>query len=231
MTMTRTPHRDRGFTLLELGIVLGVIAILMAGSVVLTTGAVAAAKKERAATELRSYAKIAAGAFMRGVTVDHGESNPDLKYKFDGQNVSSTAPVCYDLSNSGWGGALPLTTPKNSVASMFVTATNGVVSAPNGGRNPYGPQGPPDLRPPYALCFYPHHAEVRTCVPTVEMATGLSNSSRCTACGANCPVACPGLDGQPYTCVVSSAPALPSRAVKIGIEYGALFEMPDTYYQ
>jgi type II secretory pathway pseudopilin PulG len=210
--------------LLELGIVLGVIAILMAGSIMLTTGAVSSAKKERASTELRSYANIAASAFMRGVTVNHNMTG-DQRYIFDQQSVASTRPICYDLSNSGWGGALPLTNPGNSVASMFVTydSTTNQITAPNGGKNSFDA--------PYVLCFYPHHAEVRTCVPRSEMAQGLANSSPCAPCGAGCASSCPAIGGQQYGCIVSSAPALPSRAAKIGLEYGALLEMPDRRYE
>lgn len=218
-------RRQRGFTLLELGIVLGMASILLTGAAVLGSGAFRAAKNQRAAEELKNVAQSAATALARGLVVTRPAWAAAPSYQFEGPNTLNSnpavAPLCFDLSRaaldrscasatgqgaSAWPGvAAP--PPINEAAGLgHVRAAFGSVM-PNNGFNVFCQ--------PYMVCFRPHSAEVRTCVPAKE-----ANAIRVGAGASRCALSCPpDPGGERMECVTISATSLKSRTARLQLSY------------
>src|SRR5258708_1747070 len=91
----------RGFTLIELGIVMGVIGVLMAALVSTTAGFLGVAKDQRTGRELQGLSR-ASSAAMRG---NMRFVNGVVQFNADGWRAGANwvpvfvnAPRCYDLT-------------------------------------------------------------------------------------------------------------------------------------
>lgn len=232
-------RRQRGFTLLELGIVLGMASILLTGAAVLGTGAFRAAKNQRSAEEIKNVAQSAATALARGLVVIRPGWSAAPIYQFEGPNNLSSdpaiQPLCFDLSRAApdrrcatrtgqgaapWAGA-QAPPPINEAAGLgHVRAAFGN-SMPNNGFNVFCQ--------PYMVCFRPHSAEVRTCVPRGE-----ENAIRVGAGASSCNLGCPpDPDGEAMSCISLSATSMKSRTARLQQSYSdeLLINTPRSFFQ
>jgi type II secretory pathway pseudopilin PulG len=195
---------ERGFTLLEAGVVIGVAAILMTIIATSATARINNARNDRVALELQGFARSGATAWLRGIQIDQG---PPMAFKYQEMNGLTPGPLdtlpdigtgtCFDLSMAGskfcdpagtiagsnpWGGA---TAPDSNILNAFAGGP------PNNGYNPYCGS--------YEICMYSHRVEARTCVPQ-------SAKEQASATGSVCSFACQQLPNntEPLACIVSS---------------------------
>ncbi|MHB8872379.1 MAG: pilus assembly FimT family protein [Myxococcaceae bacterium] len=199
-------RRARGYTLLELGIVLGVIFILMGAVVALTSGFYNTARSMRTGSELSSLARAAADALRRNLVV----VGPNYEFRpINGgagtvplnplvprcYNLSSVNPTCPATGGAGaaWSGPDPYD------GALPVPAGSPLLAA-LGGTSVYG-NGFNAWCEPYVACLYPFRVEVVTCVPVNVASAGLVGAVKCGTCGAPSP-----LTGEPTACVLVSVP-------------------------
>ncbi|HCF59859.1 MAG TPA: hypothetical protein DFS52_17930 [Myxococcales bacterium] len=177
----------RGFSLLEVGVVLGVASVLLTAVAVLGAGQIKNAKNERIGIELQSFAQIGASAHLRGVQRNLGIATFDAA----AWNLGPNQSVCFDIAgNQPNNNCAPAATAKmggqrfsaSPVLTQLLTDT-----PPNGGYNPYCVS--------YEICLFENRAEARTCVP--ESARELSGRP------CNPQRACPNprIDGEQAFCV------------------------------
>ncbi len=184
----------KGFTLIELGIVIG-IAIFLAVAVVATlTGSIQAARVQRTGDELVTLSRAAVVAIKRGLTSTVAGT---WQFRTTGTltvPVTNVAPICYDLTRAAgrvancpginapgptWSAAYA---PAGQLpaGSPILEALGGSTLTANGGYNPWCL--------PYVVCIYPSRAEVLTCVPSNDVdANGLESVMRCGPCGTPVP--------------------------------------------
>ena len=206
---SRTP---RGFTLLELGIVIGIGIFLTTAIAVSIKGMTQAARTQRTGDELSTLSRTAVVALKRGLTPNPATGG--WQFRTTGTTnvpVSANAPVCYDLTRAP--GASPVTCAVTTWRAAYVTpsaipagspvleALGGSTLTANGGYNPWCL--------PYDICLYPMRAEAVTCVPTDDLASsGLESTLQCGACNMKT------ANDEPTTCVlIASSPfsqALPA---------------------
>ncbi|MCA2977180.1 MAG: type II secretion system protein [Myxococcaceae bacterium] len=199
----------RGYTLLEFGIVLGVIGVLLGTAVVSMQGMFSVARSSRTGDELWGLATAAGHALSRGRRI-----NPVSRaVSFEpGAGLAPvvlgpTTPLCYDLSQvegrtstcresaspATWGGGrAALRTPSGASVLTFV-----------GGGGGYGNGYNPSCMP-YVVCFYPARVDVMTCVPEDDVGSaGLESTITCGPCSTLSPIT-----NERTVCVSASRPAL-----------------------
>jgi prepilin-type N-terminal cleavage/methylation domain-containing protein len=211
----------RGFSLLELGIVLAVAAILTLAAASTATGFYQNARDLRTSNEMTAMATAGANAVKRGLSIQVGSSFAGTTYTYSlgqgfvpGGPISNLAPQCYDLhagpcTITGSAGpaafvpaGYPAPTPvtlNNPIVTMMspgaVTSVNGVY---NNGYNAWCE--------PYVVCVFPARADVITCVPTADVNTvGLQTLAQCGACPAG--NKSPVTQDTQMSCVIASASA------------------------
>jgi type II secretory pathway pseudopilin PulG len=177
--------RRRGFTLVELGVVLCAATILTAVVSVGLRGVRRAAQTRRAGEEVARLLGAARNAvfsqssFNLGGCTSATECTTSTPNKlFLGAPIPANG-LCYDFASSGWGGAAP--PPAALTAAIF-----GPAGISNQGRNAFGS--------PIALCVLARRVSILTCsspqdIP-VEIAGGAPDT--CALPGwsfAGCPVA------------------------------------------
>jgi prepilin-type N-terminal cleavage/methylation domain-containing protein len=183
-------RRARGFTLLELGVVIGVMAILMAGISVTTARYFSNAKAERMSRELD-------GLLLASATALQGVSAPNYQFFYDGLSPSldAVAPTCFDLSQGvgtpvsdcsaagvhDWNSAgfpIPVRNPVNANTNPILLMFGGKKA--NSGYNPWCVS--------YVICLRRNRVEVAACVPKDDAkASGLTRFNSCGPCSAVVP--------------------------------------------
>ncbi len=220
--------RRRGFTLLELGIVLGVAIIMLTAIAATMKGANQGARSERTGKELFSISRSAAAALKRNLVIDR--QNPGLfRFRPTGAAasvpLSGTAPLCYDLSRAPNAAALcPATGNAGAPWSNFtyfptvsaVPAGSPLLAMFGGGSTVYG-NGFNAWCEPFVVCLYPTRAEVLTCVPQDELGSaGFAGALDCGACTAPTP-----LTGEPTRCLLVSTPVFHRESAQFKYSYAA----------
>jgi len=207
----------RGFTLLELGIVLSVIAVLTVSVAAGSSAYLKAAAAERTAKEMEGLLQAARDAASRVVYVDYNGAN--TVYRFG----SRTGPQLSEIA----GFAGPPGSPCNVVGSPQDTGPKGADGRFTGinvrgmmGGPPYEvvpiPQSPYNQN--YTVCFNARRIEVQTCVPTEAVdnpATGEVGEAVFRGMGSTCFTACPG----GTTCRTTSTSLLPARSLRLQTSY------------
>ncbi|MGI5864984.1 MAG: PulJ/GspJ family protein [Myxococcales bacterium] len=169
----------RGFSLLEVGIVMGVASVLLSAVAVLGAGQIANARNERIGIELQSFARMGASAWLRGVN----------QGVFDfGWPLGTERPACFDLARSTPNCPNPVRMGGTAFNTSTLLAQLFTTNPPNGGFNPYCVS--------YQICLFQNRAEARTCVP--ESARALAGGNLCYPTAA-CPSAT--IDGERAFCV------------------------------
>jgi prepilin-type N-terminal cleavage/methylation domain-containing protein len=218
-------RRDRGYTLLELGIAMAVILILLAAVATTSSGAFRSARAERTGAELDALTRVAANALKRNLVVQPSPGvglPPTYLFRFDGVTslaLDNAAPLCFDLSQfpgstrqcppgSGrvgptWSGGFAVR--QTPAGSPIVALLGGRLQ--NNGFNAWCE--------PYVACFYPHRVEVFTCVPTDDRTSGgLVGTSPCGDCTSPSPVT-----DEPTSCVFASVPAFSQTLARLRVSY------------
>lgn len=215
----RTP---RGFTLVELGIVIGIAIFLTLAVAVTIKGFTQSARTQRTGEELATLSRVAVTALKRGLVREAIPGTWSFRTTGGAGSTPFTAntPLCYDLSRSPGGNpncpgtstaganwSAPYYSPVNAIpgGSPLLSALGGSTQMANNGYNPWCL--------PYVICLYPARAEVLTCVPTDDLdATGLESAMRCGTCTT--PI--PGTN-EPASCVLFAASsfsqAMPAAAL------------------
>jgi len=219
---------DRGFSLLELGVALGVMSILLA-AVGTTAGAFfRAARADRTGTELDALARVTADTLQRSLVIQPppGPGLPPTYMMRQGAalvTLDNGAPRCFDLSRlAGSDRRCP---PNNEDGALGADWTN-FAADPLPANSPLlallgGQMQGNGFNPwcePYVACFYPRRAEVLTCVPAEEVnSAGLADTGRCGACSTPSP-----LTGEPTVCVLASVPAFSQNQVRLSLSHSEL---------
>lgn len=188
----------KGFTLLETGIVIGLMLLLATLLYISARSRLENAQIERAQEELGLLSRLGAMELKRGLSKDSMgrwiyKAAPGLA----GTVIEASSPLCYNLAqvqgknmaecqsltfsrgtppwNSTWNvryqTALPTALPAN--ATLLSSLGTGQYAA-NQGYNPWCM--------PYVLCFFPYRVEVLTCVPQTFDETLSSSSLSCGDC-------------------------------------------------
>lgn len=221
-------RRRHGFSLLELGIVLGVAVILLTALAATMKGANQSARSQRTGDELFAISRSAAAALKRNLVIDR--VNPGLfRFRPTGAAASvpitNAAPLCYDLSRAPNAAA---TCPSSgapgaawSNLAYFATVSpvpNGspLLSMFGGGSTVYG-GGFNAWCEPYVVCLYPGRAEVLTCVPMDDLGSaGFAGTVQCGDCTAPSPVT-----GEVTRCIMASTPVFNRSSGQFKYSYAA----------
>ncbi len=185
---------QRGFTLLELGVVLAVVGILIAVTVPQVSSQAEVSKRKRLETELINLGESALTYWTRTVQVsgagcDDGVCEEQAKLWSDGgsaQNLA-TGTVTIDLANAS-------SATLRAIAPTTVAGFNGT--------NPFGA--------PYQVVLHRRRVTVSTCVPDAGLAIDLPRLST-----TNCGIACSGANG---VSLCFSQAALPGRIPDVAFE-------------
>ena len=207
----------RGFTLLELGVVLSVIAVLTVSVAAGSSAYLKSAAAQRTAKEMEGMLQAARDAASRVVYVDYNGAN--TVYRFG----SRTGPQLSEIA----GFAGPPGSPCNVVGSPQDTGPRG----PDGrftGINVRGMMGGPPFEvvpvpqspynQTYTVCFNARRIEVQTCIPQEAVddpATGQVGEAVFRGMGSTCFATCPG----GYACRTSSTSLLPARSLRLQTSY------------
>jgi len=215
-------RRPRGYTLLELGIVIGIIVLFLGAIVASTSGFYRTARAHRTGTELNALARSAADALKRNLVVEAG---PLYKFRYNTTTLalplSNTAPLCYDLSRFP-GSTHRCPTTNAPGAAWSVAGYTSVVPVPAGspllaalgGDKVYG-QGFNAWCEPYVACVYPFRVEVLTCVPEDDVkSAGLVGAVTCGNCGVASP-----LTHEATKCVLVSVPTFSHSSGQLNYSY------------
>ncbi len=219
-------RRARGYTLLELGIVLAVSIIFMTAVAAASSGFFRAARALRTGDELNALARAAAHALSRNL-VPQGGLN--FQFRFDGAGllpITNTAPLCYDLSRfptstgvcaaTGAVGTSWASGVYANVANVSAVPAGSPLLAMAGGNRVYS-NGFNAWCEPYVACLYPNRAEVLTCVPQADVdSAGLAGAATCGTCGAD---AVAPVGGGPTVCVMVSVPTLGRDITQLRFSY------------
>ena len=232
-------RRDRGFSLLELGIVIAVGAIFAAAAAATAAGFYQTARSARTGNELAGLATAGANALKRQlvVSVAPGTSGPNYSYTLGGVPITATAPQCYDLHSgicpttnaAGPGSFVPAgyPAPQPVSATLIAMMTANSTSIYNNGYNAWCE--------PYVICLFPARADVLTCIPNSSLnSAGLESTASCGACaGTPNPVT-----NEATSCVMASASALTKSGANFSYAYsdytyilGAGSQLPASFGQ
>lgn len=207
-------RRVRGYSLLEFGIVLGVIGILLSTVVVLAQGMLAVARTRRAGNELWGIAEAASHSLARGRRFDPAsglvsfQPGPGLAPV----GLGPTSPLCFNLAQVQ---GLPSTCRETGAASDAWGGQRAAGQTPTtasildflGGGSGYGGGYNPSCLP-YVVCFYPARVDVMTCVPASDVGgVGLESTIGCGPCNTRSV-----LTDESTVCLLASSPALHSSA-------------------
>lgn len=202
---------SRGFTLIELGVVVAVIAVLASGAVWVGRGFQDAARARRTASEMTSLTRAATGVAGRGVSSQLAFSCSsgicsvtDSIKTFDGVDLLAGS-VCYDLSctvsGSCWGGGA-VRVPTTTLATALAGPTTLT------GRSGYAE--------PYALCVFRRRVLIATCVPDEAVLGELSGATA----GA-CPSGFDCAAGR--RCIAAQTVLLPPNLSRLAMSYRYLY--------
>ncbi len=202
----------RGFTLIELGIVLGIAIFLTTAVAVTIKGVTQSARTQRTGDELTTLSRVAVTALKRGLVQDPALGTWSFRTTGGAATapLSANTPLCYDLSRVQGAGSpncpgstapgpnwsAPYYSSINALpaGSPILSVLGGTTLSANGGYNPWCL--------PYVICLYPMRAEVLTCVPRDDLdANGLESAMRCGPCNLT------GPSGEDTACVLLGATA------------------------
>lgn len=220
--------RRHGYSLLELGIVLGVAIIILTAIAATMKGANGAARAQRTGDELFSISRAAAAALKRNLVAD--PVNPGVfRFRPTGAAASvffsNTAPLCYDLSRAP--NSTPLCPTSGAAGAPWsnlayyptvspVPAGSPLLAVLGGGTTVYG-NGYNAWCEPFVVCLYPSRAEVLTCVPVDDVGSaGLAGTVACGACTEPSPVT-----GEPTRCILTSTAVFHRESAQFKYSYAA----------
>jgi len=210
-------RRGRGFTLLELGVVLSVIAVLTVSVAAGSSAYLRTAAAERTAKEMEGLLQAARDAASRVVYVDYNGAS--TVYRFG----SRIGPQLSEIA--GFVG--PPGSPCNVVGSPQDTGPRGADGRFTGinvrgmmGGPPYEvvavPQSP--YNETYTVCFNARRIEVQTCVPqdvVDDPVSGRVGEAVFRGMGSTCFTPCKGAT----VCRTTSTSLLPARSLRLQTSY------------
>ncbi|MBM4380620.1 MAG: type II secretion system protein [Deltaproteobacteria bacterium] len=207
----------RGFTLLELGIVLSVIAVLTVSVAAGSSAYLKSAAAERTAKEMEGLLRAARDAAGRVIYPDYTVNPP--AFRIFARNGAALSEI------AGFAG--PPGSPCNVVGSPQDTGPRG----PDGrftGINVRGMMGGPafEVLPvpqspynqTYTVCLNARRIEVQTCVPLEvvdDAAAGSVGEAVFRGMGSTCFTPCPG----GFVCRTTSTSLLPARSLRLQTSY------------
>ena len=182
---------DRGFSLLELGVVIAVIAVIAAAIAAGTSGFMKAARAHRTGQEMQALVIVGQKALLRDLHKKPGASvGQAWIYFYGATKLEDAAPLCFDLAAAN---------PDANLLALLGQAQGGKLG--NGGRNAYGE--------PYSICMFSHRVEARTCVPQEDAIT--ATMLNLDACANACPAK--------MACVAAWAAVMPRYTTRLRNSY------------
>ena len=165
----------RGYTLLELSIVIGLAILLTTAIAAAIQGSMTAARTHRTGQEMSGLAGAAAATLKRNLTGDTSG------WFFNGAPFSVKTPLCYDLAQGTCPSGTGLPWQNTYYSGISKAPPNFPLLALLSGQG-YG-KGYNPWCVPYVACLYPTRAEIVTCVPNDEVgAIGLESALDCGTC-------------------------------------------------
>lgn len=226
-------RRARGYTLIELGIVIGVISILTTAIAATAVPAFREARIVRTGKELNDLARAAANAVKRNLVV----SGTSFSFN-DGaatRLLSPTTPICYDLSNFpgnnprscpagpvvfSYNYFAPANVAGSALATQPLTASSPLM-AMVGGNKVYA-NGFNAWCEPFVVCVYQYRVDVFACIPADDrnaagmVGAQISDTPTYSACVANFNVT-----GGPTQTAMVSVPTLGQSSAQLQFSYSS----------
>lgn len=194
----------RGFTLLELGIVVAIISVLTAGVSVGGSAYLRAASAQRTATEMASVLKAGQSVLFRRLVPRYNFTPVRYTLYPTGSNTNLNASINLAAPFSG-GDDSPCFVVGQSPSDVF--DIKAALNAPQPGvlLNAYNQ--------PYRVCVNARRVEVQTCIPRLDA----DDFSEFRAMGAVCLSPCPAN----FACRTLSTALIPTQTRKLTSSYAA----------
>lgn len=207
----------RGFTLVELGIAVAVMAVVVGVVAGVSRGFLRAARTQRTADEMARLLAAARNAAVREIGTDLCVGlppsapceSPDTITGFAGATFPPAGFRCFDLSNGGWGGA------ENRRPAMDQTLWGPATLTADRGKNAYGKA--------IAVCVFPRSIQVATCVPEDDVPRTIAGAAPYPCPDPPGTFTCQAIDGLVARCIAVTAVLVPPNLSRLGMSYRYLY--------